>query len=108
MPASAKGTAREASTPTTEKATVPATRRQRQPRSQHTSSGTDSPRQTIDNSSGVRLTDVKGPPSAQRGTAVPAANLQTAKVGVKVTRLSGRNNALLLVRVRNMGVSQHN
>ena len=50
-----------ARTPTTEKSMVPATRRQRQPRSHLTPSGTAPSAQTTDSSSGVRVIEEKAP-----------------------------------------------
>jgi hypothetical protein len=59
IPASASGVVSEARTPTTENGMAPATRRQRQPRSHTTPSGTASWRQTRDSSSAVRVIEKK-------------------------------------------------
>jgi hypothetical protein len=60
-PASASGAVRNASTPTTEKSIVRATRRARQPFSALTPPGTAESGQTTENSSGARVTEKKPP-----------------------------------------------
>src|SRR5579883_3105405 len=80
IPASASGAVSEARTPTTENGIVPATRRQRQPRSQVMPSGTASWRQTTDSSSAVWVIEKRSPAVAQGGIGVSGSNLHTAKV----------------------------
>src|SRR4051812_44638264 len=79
IPASANGAVSEARTPTTENGIVPATRRQRQPRSPFTPSGTASWGQTTESSSAVQVIEKKSPAVAQRGTESAGSSLHTAK-----------------------------
>src|SRR5205085_2874559 len=77
-PAFATGDVSEANTPTSVKGIDPATRRQRQPRSQTTPSGTTSWRQTTESSSVVRVTEKRSPVVAHVGNGDPIDSLQTA------------------------------
>lgn len=79
IPASASGVTKEDRTPTTAKSMLPATRRQRQPRSHLIPSGTASWRQTMDSSSAVRVIEKKEVGATQGGTGASGATLHTAK-----------------------------
>lgn len=75
IPALAKGLTNDASTPTTEKSIVPATRRHRQPGSAWIPGGTwDSP-QTMESSTGVRVIEKNWLLLAQAGIAASGGSL---------------------------------
>jgi hypothetical protein len=82
------GLVSEASTPTIVNGMEPSTRRQRQPLSQITPSGTTSWRHTAESSSAVRVIEKKSPVIPHEGLGELIGNLQTANAPATPSSLS--------------------
>ena len=105
IPAFATGTVSAASTPTSVNGIEPATRRQRQPFSLITPSGTAGSAQTTDNSSPVRVTEDNPPEIAAKAieSARRAATLEPVDPGVDAHEVA--DEAALLAAYAALGTS---
>src|SRR3984893_13806685 len=96
MPASASAAVSPATTPTIENGMDPATRRQRQSRSQWIPSGTESWPQTTESSSAVRVIEENSPSVAQDGIPSSGPTLHTPKFWGSTLSERQEMNSLIL------------